>query len=73
MQDYPGFQRIFFLIDNEAAHKKKISSGTQGSAGPTWNSVFNSVIGRGVHCPTCVVKDGLGIKRGLLFVNGQKL
>lgn len=42
-------------------------------AGPTWNSVFNSVIGRGVHCPTCVVKDGLGIKRGLLFVNGHKL
>ena len=48
---YPGFQRIFFLIDNEAAffllgalrlvnaasprtisvHKKKISSGTQGT------------------------------------------
>lgn len=33
----------------------------------------DSVIGRGVHCPTCVVKDGLGIKRGLLFVNGHKL
>ena len=43
MVTYPGFQRIFFLIDNEAAlkqkkaartisvHKKKISSGTQGN------------------------------------------
>ena len=58
---YPGFQRIFFLIDNEAAlkqnyffllgalrlvnaasprtisvHKKKISSGTQGTVSPDY-------------------------------------
>ena len=43
MVTYPRFQRIFFLIDNEAAlkqkkaartisvHRKKISSGTQGN------------------------------------------
>ena len=38
-------------------------------AGPTWNSVFNSVIGGEGGGG----KDGLGIKRGLLFVNRQKL